>query len=117
MTGYGNRGSLLRMAAGMPPHRARMVLQAIVAAELNGTKRTDGTNEAVAAFESDMQPVCGAVVSALHAGDIEALRGLRALLPHLLADVNREPALADLLAHQLGKSFLTGLNAKPEEAL
>ena len=42
---------------------------------------------------------------------------VRALLPHLLADVNRAPALADLLAHQLGKSFLEGLNAKPEEAL
>jgi len=64
-----------------------------------------------------MQPVCGAVVSALHAGDIEALQGLRAMLPHYLAEVNREPALADLLAHQLGKSFLEGLNAKPEEAL
>ena len=75
------------------------------------------TSKAVSAFQKDMRPVCGAVVSALEAGDMEALRGLRALLPHLLAEVNRSPALADLLAHQLGKSLLAGLNAEPEEAM
>lgn len=88
-----------------------MVLRAIISAD-----RTD-RSDLKEAFHRDMRPVCGAVVSALEAGDIEALRGLRAMLPHLLADVNREPALADLLAHQLGKSFLAGLNAGPEEAL
>jgi len=81
-----------------------------------GDRRSE-VEEAAKAFESDMQPVCTAIVSALEDGDIEALKGLRALLPHLLSDVNRAPALADLLAHQLGKSFLEGLNAKPEDAL
>ena len=84
-------------------------------AEIGNLKPETGNLKA--AFERDMRPVVGAVVSALEAGDVEALKGLRALLPHLLADVNRAPALADLLAHQLGKSFLEGLNAKPEEAL
>ena len=103
----------LRMAAQARDAREA---RAILATALDGADQTDRA-DLKAAFESDMRPVCGAVVSALEAGDVEALRGLRALLPHLLADVNREPALADLLAHQLGKSFLEGLNAKPEEAL
>jgi len=77
----------------------------------------DFKKQAAAAFEKDMQPVCNAVVAALHAGDLKALQGLRALLPHLLEEVNRAPALADLLAHQLGKALLDGLNAKPEATL
>jgi len=72
---------------------------------------------ATAAFEADMRPVREAIVSALEDGDMEALRGLRALLPHLLAEVNGSPALADVLAHQLGKSLLQGLNAGPGDAL
>ena len=71
------------------------------------------TKRAAAAFEADMQPVCNAIVSALHANDIVALKGLRALLPHLLEQVNRDPSLSDLLAHQLGKSLLDGMNVDP----
>ena len=70
-----------------------------------------------AAFEKDMQPVCAAIVGALQAGDLDALHGLRALLPHLLAEVNESPALADVLAQQLGESLLTGLGAGPEDVL
>ena len=73
--------------------------------------------QAATAFESDMQPVCNAIVGALNANDMDALKGLRALLPHLLEEVNQAPALADVLAHQLGKSLLDGLNAKPEDTL
>jgi hypothetical protein len=74
-------------------------------------------SQAAAAFERDMRPTCTAIVSALQAGDMEALRGLRAMLPHLLADVNQDPTLADVLAFQLGKSFLAGLAAKPEDVV
>jgi hypothetical protein len=77
------------------------------------------TARAGAAFEKDMQPVCTAIAGALQKGDLNALRDLRALLPHLLLEVNRDPALGDLLAHQLGKTFLDGMtgereNEKPE---
>ena len=71
----------------------------------------DFTRRAAAAFEADMQPVCNAIVSALHANDTAALKGLRALLPHLLEQVNRDPSLSDLLAHQLGKSLLDGMHS------
>lgn len=89
---------------------------------LNAMREESSSTEAdlkaaVAAFQSDMQPVVTAIVSALHAGDMNALKGLRALLPHLLAEVNASPALADVLAHQVGKSLLTGLTAKPEDVL
>ncbi len=103
--------------------RALPLMSAAARAEAEGliadlTANADTELQAAAkAFENDMQPVRDAIVSALEDGDMEALKGLRALLPHLLADVNSQPALADLLAHQLGKSFLEGLNAKPEEAL
>lgn len=103
-----NTADLLKAAAEMPPGRARMVVAAIASKE-------DPVREAAAAFERDMQPVRKAIVSALQAGDMEALRGLRGLLPHLLADVNASPELADVLAFQLGKSLLQGLTAKPEE--
>jgi hypothetical protein len=97
--------------AALIRNRATLLLNS-----LNGDLKPE-TKELKAAFERDMRPVAGAVVSALEAGDVEALKGLRAILPHLLKDVNRSPALADLLAHQLGKSFLEGLNAKPEATL
>jgi len=107
---YGNTAELLKAAAEMPPARARMVLAAIAAKE-------PPVREAAAAFERDMQPVCTAIVSALQSGDVEALRGLRALLPHLLAEVNESPELADVLAFHLGKSVLDGIHAEPEDAL
>jgi hypothetical protein len=75
----------------------------------------DFTKRAAAAFESDMAPVRGAIVAALQAGDLAALKGLRALLPHLLEQVNSDSTLADLLAHQLGKELLTGLTEAPTD--
>ncbi len=107
---------LARRALPLMTPNARAEAEGLIADLSDPTDRTD-LADATAAFESDMRPVCGAIVSALEAGDIEALKGLRALLPHLLADVNRAPALADLLAHQLGKSFLTGLKAAPEDVV
>lgn len=64
------------------------------------------TRRAAAAFQQDMQPVCEAIAAALHAGDLGALRGLRALLSSMLAPVHAQPALADLLAHQLGQTLI-----------
>jgi len=70
---------------------------------------------AAESFEADMMPVRKAIIAALMAGDIEGLKGLKALLPHLLADVNESPALADLLAHQMGKALVEGLTAAPAD--
>ncbi|EDY16689.1 hypothetical protein CfE428DRAFT_5802 [Chthoniobacter flavus Ellin428] len=74
----------------------------------------DFSRRAAAAFESDLAPVRQAIVAALLAGDVAALKGLRALLPHLLQQVNADPTLADLLAHQLGKEVMAGLTEDPE---
>lgn len=96
---------------------ARAEAEGLIAELTANSEDETEIQKATEAFHDDMRPVREAIVSALEAGDMEALRGLRALLPHLLAEVNRSPALADLLAHELGKSLLAGLNAKPEEAL
>jgi hypothetical protein len=72
--------------------------------------------QAAAAWEQDMAPVRAAIVSALEAGDLAALRGLKGLLAPLLAEVNQQPALADLLAVQLGQELLAGMQTPPEEA-
>jgi len=105
------RDTLIHLCAGLPPAHARRVLGAILAhdAAPSPTSLEDFKAQAAAAFESDMQPVCNALSAALQAGDLEALRGLRALLPHLLNQVNQQPALGDLLAHQLGKQILEGM--------
>jgi hypothetical protein len=81
-------------------------------------KRTDSAalQQAAAAFQSDLQPVVTATVAALKAGDLETFKGLRALLPHLLAEVTATPALADVLARQMGQALVEGLTAKPEAA-
>jgi hypothetical protein len=72
-----------------------------------------GDLDALAAgFERDMAPVRDAIVEALEAGDLEALRGLRAMIPGLLEDVNKSPELADLLAAQLGKAVLAGIKGE-----
>ncbi len=102
-----NHGRLLRAAAAMPPHRARMVVGAILARRQ--ALADEPVSQAAAAFESDMRPVCAAVVSALQAGDIASLQGLRGLLPHLLAEVNQSPALAEVLALQMGRALVAGL--------
>ncbi len=67
------------------------------------------TRRAGAAFEEAMQPVRTAIVSALHEGDVAALKGFRALLPALLAEVNADPTLEDLLAYQLGAEVLKAM--------
>lgn len=105
------KGVIRQAAAASDPATAR----AILAQAIEGTSAD--LARAAAAFERDMRPVREAIVSALKAGDMEALRGLRAMLPHLLAEVNRSPALADVLAFQLGKSLVTGLTAKPEDVV
>lgn len=76
-----------------------------------------GLQDARKAFESDMQPVVKAIVSALEDGDMEAMKGLRALLPHLLKEVNAAPALAEVLSAQLGRALVQGLTAKPQTSL
>lgn len=71
---------------------------------------------AAAAFEADLRPVRDALVEALQAGDIAALRGLRAMLPGLLGDVNDQPALADVLAEMVGREVAESLTRRREDA-
>lgn len=110
--------AMLTLLADQPPARQRLALTALLARDgaepPAGEGLEDFTRRAAAAFAKDMAPVRNAIVAALQAGDVDALKGLRALLPHLLKQVNDQPALADLLAHQLGKEILQGLTeAKP----
>jgi phage gp29-like protein len=111
---------VLRVVGMMPPARARAVLGAILSKDrTERTDRTDaeGLQEARRAFERDMQPIVSAVVEALKDGDNHALKGLKALLPELLREVNEEPELADLLTQQLGMAMMRGIMSKPEEVL
>lgn len=81
---------------------------------LKAEKLKANAEAAAAAFEADMRPVREAIIAALDDGDMESLRGLRALLPHLLSEVNEQPGLADVLAHQLGAEFLAGFSGSAE---
>ncbi len=85
--------------------------------EIGRTENAAATAAAAKAFQRDMRPVTDALVSALKAGDVAALQGFRALLPHLLAEVNASPELADVAALTMGKALMQGLTAKPEETL
>lgn len=117
--------SLIHLAAGLPADRARQVLA--LAARQGDPSTGSGpigpetleefTARAGAAFEHTMQPVCDAIVSALH-GNLRDFQDLRILLPHLLRSVARNPELSDLLAYQLGKTFMDGLQegSHPEDA-
>lgn len=82
-----------------------------------GTDGTNGTDleEAAAAFEVDMSPVRKAMVEALQEGDLEALRGLRAMLPGLLGEVLAEPSLADVLAGMVGREVAEGLTRRHKD--
>jgi hypothetical protein len=119
------KAEVLKMAAKMPPARARMVLAAIAAGSstLLSASRDGGDaasaealQEARRAFEKDVRPVVTAVVDALMAGDTHALEGLRAMLPGLLDAVNDEPELAEILTGQIGTEVLRGMRISPEEA-
>ncbi len=102
----GKTRAVLEAAASLPPARARAVLAALAARESGADAETATLAEA---FERDMQPVRRALAEAVQEGDIDALRGLRALLPHLLAEVMRSPELAVLLAWHVGKAVLVGM--------
>lgn len=104
--------ALIQTASKLPPHRARALLGTALQARVAGPPLETLIAEVTKAFERDMQPVCKAVVEALQAGDKHALEGLRAMLPHLLAEVNASPALADVLTRQLGRELLAGLNGE-----
>ena len=106
--------ALARRALPLMSAEARAEVGTIVAELERTANAAPGTlaefsARAAAAFESDMKPVVTALASALHANDLGALKGLQALLPGLLREVNAAPALADLLALQLGTAFLAGL--------
>lgn len=99
-------------ARRLPPDRARAVIRAALGKDgREGRTPHAGEEIAGAAFEKDMEPIREAIVGALQDGDVKALKGLRAMLPELLSEVNESPALADALAHSLGKAFLEGIKA------
>ncbi len=77
----------------------------------------DFVTQADEVFRDDMKPIVSAVAASLQADDKSALLGLRAMLPHLLVEVNGDPVLTALLEHQIGKAVLEGLTAdEPEGA-
>jgi hypothetical protein len=100
--------ALVHLAALLAPDRARQAL-ALAARDADGETLEQFTARAGDAFERDMAPVCQAIVSALHGGNLQDFRDLRILLPHLLQSVMRHTELSDLLAYQLGRTFLDGL--------
>jgi len=99
--------------AGM--HQVREALLEVEALATANVETDDWKKQAAADFEKDMMPVRSAIISVLKAGDLEAWRGLQALLPHLLAEVSQSPTLSALLAHQLGAALLEGLTAGAEK--
>lgn len=97
----------------LPPARAR----AVITAALGRVEEKSGENDrrdAAAAFERDMEPIRDAIVHALVAGDLAAIRGLRLMLPALLREVNADPVLTDVFAHQVGKTFIEVLQNTEE---
>jgi hypothetical protein len=118
-------GVILEAALAGTPAQAREVLRRSVQSSVFSRQSTEhssplntenSTKAVAAAFEADMRPVVGAVVSALEAGDVEAFRGLRAMLPHLLAEVNESAGLQEALGRVLGEALVRGLFSDPTEA-
>jgi phage gp29-like protein len=103
---------ILEAAQAATPAEAR----AILSGNAETLKAENSATAVAAAFEEDMRPVVGAVVSALEAGDVEAFRGLRAMLPHLLAEVNESAGLQEALGRVLGEALVRGLFSDPTEA-
>lgn len=102
------RRALPLMTAAQRAEAEQLINELTVASDVRALSRS---------FETDMQPVCKAIVAALKDGDMEAMKGLRAMLPHLLEEVTADPHLAGALSHQLGRALVAGLTAKPEDAL
>ncbi|MEO7933210.1 MAG: hypothetical protein ABIT76_08645 [Chthoniobacterales bacterium] len=95
-----------------PEDRAEIEKQ-ILALERTENASPAEREAAQKAFESDLQPVRDAIVEALQSDDLEALRGLRAMLPELLVKVNANGALADHFAFLLGTAVVQGLREQP----
>jgi len=104
---------IARMATPLMSEADRAEAEAILGS-LTTANSLEALPDAAAAFRGDMQPIVTAIAAALQHGDLAAFKGLRTLLPHLLAEVNAQPALADLLAHEVGAAVLAGM--KEDEA-
>lgn len=102
---------LIRLAAGLPVARGRIVIEEILAAEAARSGSEDA--QAAVAWERDMAPVAKALVEALEANDLAALQGLRGLLPALLSRINAHPELATQMAVMMGRALIQGMTASP----
>ena len=78
-------------------------------AEVERTANADGhdKDEAAAAFESDMAPICEAVATAIRTKDRAAFEGLKAMFAPMLIEANAEPALAQAMQRQIGAALLS----------
>ena len=111
-----HRDTLLHFAAKLPPQRARLVVEAIVAAEAETKDPLAAHRKAIAtAWERDLHPISMALAAALHAGSPEAIGGLGHLLPGLLREVNGKPGFLAALGRALLAAFASGL--APESPL
>lgn len=107
---HGELCRLARKAMPLMTANARAEAEELIAV-LEGSPRA----AAAAAFEADMVPVRDAIAEALEGGDMDSLRGLRAMLPHLLAEVNAEPALAEELTAMIGREVVLGMMGSHED--
>lgn len=93
------------------------------AAELVGLLTTANADDpfaawkarAASAWQHDMQPARDAIAAALHADSEAALQGLRHLLPGLLKEANRDPALAGVVEDGLLQGFFSGFADEVKE--
>jgi hypothetical protein len=98
-----------RLALPLMTPEARAEAETLMGWITENAAEAESLREAAAAFEADMQPVADALVSALEAGDAEALRGLRAMLPHLLPEVTESSGFREALGRVLGEALVEGM--------
>lgn len=97
-----NAVALAHFAAKLPPRRARLVLDAALRCMDEEIDPLAAARRACAeAFEADMHGVGKSIAAALHASSMEALHGLRHLLPGLLREANESSRLALALSRAM----------------
>lgn len=98
----------------MSPHRRHEAEHLIAAFEHTVNAASDSLaaekGQIAAAWEGDMQPVASAIAAALHAESIEALAGLRHLLPGLQREVSRRTGFAGALARAMGRELFNAFS-------
>ena len=93
-------------------HEINQALAELETANAGANQEIGDPRDASAEFERDMAPICEAVATAIRTKDLAAFSGLKAMFASMLAEANKEPALADVLQRQIGAALLEGLTAE-----